>query len=153
MATVDNIVIRRAKATDLNSLTALLRLLFSIEENFIYEETVQRRGLLLMLENKNGVVLVAESFSKVIGMCTAQLVISTAEGGPAILVEDVVVLPGWRAKGVGGQLLNSIEHWAKKKNASRLQLLADCNNRPALSFYSKQQYQPTKLICLRKKQL
>ncbi len=150
MAPSGSIVIRRARAADLADLTALLQILFGIEEDFSFDETRQRQGLMLMLENEQGVVLVAENSGKVIGMCTGQLLISTAEGGPAVLVEDVVVLPAWQDRGVGRLLMRSIADWAAGKKAARLQLLADRNNQAALSFYDKIGWQMTDLICLRK---
>lgn len=150
MAPSGSIVIRQARTADLADLTALLQILFGIEEDFSFDEDRQRQGLVLMLENEQGVVLAAEDSGKVIGMCTGQLLISTAEGGPAVLVEDVVVLPAWRNRGVGRLLMRSIAEWAADKKAARLQLLADHNNQAALSFYDKIDWQMTDLICLRK---
>ncbi|MCX5876688.1 MAG: GNAT family N-acetyltransferase [Deltaproteobacteria bacterium] len=142
--------IRIAEPGDLDSLVSLLAALFSIEEDFVFDEPRQRRGLTLMLENERGCVLVAEGQGQVIGMCTGQVTISTAEGGPALLVEDVVVLEQWRGKGVGRQLLESLEVWAQEQGIKRLQLLADRNNGPALDFYEALGWQATALVCLRK---
>ncbi|NIA04748.1 MAG: GNAT family N-acetyltransferase [Proteobacteria bacterium] len=150
MASSGDIVIRQAQAADLADLTALLQVLFGIEEDFSFDEARQRQGLMLMLENEQGVVLAAENSGKVVGMCTGQLLISTAEGGPAVLVEDVVVLPAWQDRGVGRLLMRAIAEWAASKNAVRLQLLADRNNKAALTFYDKIGWQMTDLICLRK---
>ncbi len=150
MAPSGSIIIRRARAADLADLTALLQVLFGIEEDFFFDEARQRQGLMLMLESEQGVVLAAETSGKVIGMCIGQLLISTAEGGPAVLVEDVVVLPAWQNRGVGRLLMRSIAEWAAGKKATRLQLLADRNNKAALSFYNKIGWQMTDLICLRK---
>ncbi len=150
MASSGNISIRRARAADLDGLLALLQILFGIEEDFSFDEARQRQGLTLMLENEQGVVLAAEDNGKVIGMCTGQLLISTATGGPAVLVEDVVVLPAWQDRGVGRLLMRSIAGWAAGKKAARLQLLADRNNGAALAFYHKIGWQVTDLICLRK---
>ena len=41
---------------------------------------------------------------------------------------------------------------AASKKVSRLQLLADRNNSPALTFYDKAGWQMTELICLRKRE-
>jgi len=148
----EGIAVRQAQVSDLADLVSLLRILFSIEEDFSFDETRQRRGLMLMLENRQGVILVAESSDRVIGMCTGQLMISTSEGGQAVLVEDVVVFPAWRGKGAGSLLLRSVAYWAATQNASRLQLFADRNNSSALTFYDKVGWQMTELICLRKKE-
>ncbi len=64
----------------------------------------------------------------VVGMVTTQLVVSTAEGGPAALVEDMVVAPDHRMRGTGRWLLRAAEAWARERGATRLQLLADRDN-------------------------
>ena len=141
--------LRKARRPDLEQLTALLRLLFTIEEDFSFNAHKQRQGLLMMLNNDRGCILVAEEAGQVIGMCTGQLVISTAEGGPAVLVEDMVVDPAHRGQGTGRALMNSMAGWALEQGATRLQLLADKNNAPACTFYERLGWQTTALICLR----
>jgi GNAT superfamily N-acetyltransferase len=145
--------IRPACPEDLDRLTELLKVLFSVEEDFTFNQTLQQRGLQLMLENDRGCILVAEVDGQVIGMCTGQLTISTAEGRQALLVEDVVVDASFLGQGVGRSLMEAIGAWAKKQGASRLQLLADRNNAPALEFYKRLGWQSTALICLRKYEL
>ena len=143
-------IIRPAAETDLEALGSLLQTLFAIEEDFTPNEELQEKGLRLMLENKRGCILVAEIEGRVVGMCSGQITISTAEGGPAVLVEDVVVHAPNRREGIGSMLMDAITMWAKGHGASRLQLLADRNNIPALDFYSKIGWSTTDLICLRK---
>jgi len=145
------VTIRAAEAQDIDSLVSLLHVLFSIEEDFVYNEDRQRQGLAMMLENPKGCVLVAEADGRIIGMCTGQIVVSTAEGGPALLVEDVVVAEAWRGRGVGRRLLKRLTVWTAARGISRLQLLTDRNNTAALGFYEKLGWQPTALICLRKR--
>ncbi|WP_457574159.1 N-acetyltransferase family protein [Desulfolithobacter sp.] len=143
-------IIRPARTQDLPALTTLLKLLFSIEDDFSFDEPLQRQGLDLLLDNNQAIILVAEQQGQVIGMCTGQILISTATGGPKVVVEDVVVLPGRQRCGVGSHLLAELAAWARHRGASRLQLLADRNNLPALSFYRHQGWQTTRLICLHK---
>ncbi len=145
------VTIRAAEVQDIDSLVSLLHVLFAIEEDFAYNKDRQRRGLAMMLENPKGCVLVAETVGQVIGMCTGQIIVSTAEGGPALLVEDVVVLEAWRGRGVGRQLLEWLDTWTAARGISRLQLLADRSNTAVLGFYEKLGWQPTALVCLRKR--
>jgi len=147
---LEQISIRQAKLADIDELVDLLHLLFSIEEDFDFDADRQRRGLAMMLEHDDAVILVAEANSRVIGMCTGQLMISTAEGGYSLLVEDVVVGKRWRGRGVGAELLKRLEELAKEMEVSRFQLLADRSNNGGLRFYQKQNWQKTELICLRK---
>lgn len=149
--TAPMVIIRPARQGDIDSLTVLLEILFTIEEDFVFDETRQRRGLQMMLDNYRACVLVAEAADQVLGMCSGQLTVSTAEGGPALLVEDVVVLPDWHGRGIGRRLMDSLTAWAGQQGVWRLQLLADRNNGPALDFYAKLGWQTTELICLRKR--
>lgn len=77
--------------------------------------------------------------------------ISTAEGGTAGAVEDLVVMPEYRGQGIGKKLLESVQKWAEDRGAKRLQLLADKNNLPALEFYEKMNWKRTQMIWLWKK--
>ncbi|MGD9947630.1 MAG: N-acetyltransferase family protein [Desulfobulbus sp.] len=142
--------VRPARQEDLEQLVELLRLLFSIEEDFSADTAKQHHGLKLMLNNGQARVLVAEVDGQVLGICTGQLVISTAEGGPSVLVEDMAIFPDHRGKGVGRALLAALTAWAKEQGATRMQLLADKYNQPALGYYQHLNWQETALICWRK---
>jgi ribosomal protein S18 acetylase RimI-like enzyme len=83
-------------------------------------------------------------------MCTVQTLISTAEGGPVGLLEDLVVAADFRHQGMGAKLLAGAVNWAECRGFKRLQLLADKNNQAALRFYEKQGWESTQLVCLRK---
>lgn len=147
-------LIRQARQEDIPALLGLLKLLFSIEKDFVFNADKQAQGLHLLLAESKAVVLVAEAEpgegGEVIGFCTGQLLISTAQGGPSALVEDVTVTPAWQGKGIGKRLLAAAEAWAISQGASRIQLLADRSNVPALVFYQKTGFQTTAMICLRK---
>jgi ribosomal protein S18 acetylase RimI-like enzyme len=146
--------IRPAQEPDLPSLVELLRQLFALEPDFKADPERQRRGLgLLLAAPERAVVLVAERAGKVIGMVTGQLVISTAEGAPSAWLEDMVVGAAERGRGTGPLLLDALQAWAIRRGATRLQLLADRENAPALRFYEKARWQPTRMICLRKARL
>ena len=142
-----------AHKTDIPALIELLALLFSIERDFCPDPEKQRRGLECLLEKpENGVIFVArdrEGGGGVIGMVSAQLVISTASGAPSAWIEDVVLRPEYRKMGIGRQLIDAAIAWAGQKGARRLQLLADADNTPALAFYERLDWQPTRLFAWR----
>ena len=142
--------IRPARPDDLDRLVELLKELFAIEVDFTFNESLQRRGLQLLEANSSACLLVAKVAGQVMGMCSGQLTISTAEGGPALLVEDVIVDTRYRGRGVGRALLEGLGAWGKGQGAHRLQLLADRHNTAALAFYRRLGWQSTGLICLRK---
>lgn len=145
------ITIRRATATDIPVMVGLLEELFGIEEDFEVDPGSQHRGLELMFARpEDRCVLVADTGTMVVGMCTLQVVISTAMGGPAGLLEDLVVAGAYRDQGIGSRLLESMESWCISRHIARIQLLADAHNTQALDFYSVHAWQGTRLVCLRK---
>lgn len=144
--------VRPAGPDDLHALVRLLGVLFSIEADFTIDEDRQRRGLMMMLDDpERRCVLVACVDGRVVGMCTAQMVISTAEGGPVAWVEDVVIEPAFRGQGMGRRLLGTLQEWVRQRGGTRLQLVADVENEPALRFYLHLGWQRTQLVCLRRK--
>jgi GNAT superfamily N-acetyltransferase len=87
----------------------------------------------------------------VVGTATVQVLVSTAEGGPVGLVEDVIVAREHRGRGLGHRLLDALEVWGREQGLTRLQLLADRENAPALTFYERAGWAPTRLLCWRRK--
>ena len=146
------ITIRTAKPSDIPQLVELLKELFTIEADFDFDQDKQACGLNLLLNSEKDYILVAElpSDNSVLGMCTVQTLISTAEGGPVGLLEDLIVAADFRYQGIGAKLLAEAVNWAECLGLKRLQLLADKNNLSALDFYQKQGWQSTQLVCLRK---
>lgn len=96
-------------------------------------------------------LLVARSNDGVaVGMASAQLVISTAEGAPSAWIEDVVVQQALRGQGIARLLLEGLLDWAQRHGATRAQLLADNANTSALDFYRHIGWQPTQLSAWRR---
>lgn len=142
--------IRPAVEADLEAMTQLIGRLFALEPDFIFDPAKVRRGLLLLLAREESAALwVADRAGRVVGLCTAQIAISTAAGGPVAWVEDVVISPDLRGQGLGRRLLDSVAAWAKRRGLARLQLLADRENENALAFYRHLGWQNTRLQCLR----
>ena len=141
-----NVTITSATEADIPELIELLGVLFSIEQDFTPAPDKQQRGLAALLASPTGHVAIArDANARAVGMATAQLVISTAEGAPSAWVEDVVVREDWRGQGLGRALLDAIIAWARAQGAVRAQLLADLDNAPALAFYDKLDWRPTRL--------
>ncbi len=147
-----SIEIEEANAGDIEALVKLLNILFSIEQDFRPDETAQRKGLQLLLESPGqGQIFVARhTEAGVVGMVSAQLVISTAMGAPSAWIEDMVVLDQFRGLGLGKALLDKAKDWAAAKGAKRMQLVADADNHAALEFYKYLNWQPTRLFTWKK---
>jgi ribosomal protein S18 acetylase RimI-like enzyme len=146
----DTCWIRPAGSDDLPAMTRLLQELFTVETEFEVDAEKQRCGLQLLLEAPKAGVWVAELHGRVVGMVTVQLAVSTAEGGLSGLLEDLVVSSAYRRRGLGKALLNAAVKWSREQGATRIQLLADGRNVPALIFYRKQDWKQTNMIALRR---
>ncbi len=153
MSAVQAIRIERASDNDIPVLIELLAALFAIEGDFSADRSKQRRGLELLLAQPDdrAIVMVARTQDgTVVGMASAQLVISTAEGAPAAWIEDLVVRQSLRGQGIARLLLHEALGWAHRHGATRVQLLADNTNTPALDFYRQIGWQPTQLFAWRR---
>ena len=141
-------IVREARNEDIPALIGLLDELFSIEKDFFFDPEAQKRGIELLIRSADDRIFVAEIDKNVVGMCSVQILISTAKGGRVGLVEDVVVSKNYQGQGVGRTLLSAIDNYAKELGLSRLQLLADKNNHLAIGFYRNMGWGNTDLICL-----
>ena len=125
-----------ATRDDLPQLVALLGMLFSQEAEFVPDDAKQTRALEKILSDESvGRIHVARDGDKVVGMASLLYSISTAEGGLAASFEDLVVLPGYRGKGVGKALLGYVVAEARKQGVLRLTLLTDKQNKRAQALY------------------
>lgn len=135
----NELIIENANMGDVPALVQLLNVLFSIEQDFSPNEQRQSEGLSLILQNPDHAVIKVVRYKEeanIIGMVSAQLVISSAQGSYSAWIEDMVISEDYRAQGVGRQLLSAVLQWAKEKGATRAQLLVDLDNEPALGYYN-----------------
>ena len=142
-----DIVYSEAKEADIADLISLLGILFGIENDFNANVSKQQKGLELLLKNKaTATVQVAKNAAgKAIGMVSAQLVISTAQGAKSAWVEDMVIDATYRGQGIGKHLLQNALDWAKSQGATRAQLLVDIENTEALGYYQHLNWESTQL--------
>jgi ribosomal protein S18 acetylase RimI-like enzyme len=147
---MERLIIRPARYNDVETMIGLLQELFKLEPDFTADPVKQSSGLELLLSTAGTIIFVAEYDGEIVGMCTVQKVISTAEGGMTGLLEDLIVTMRFRDSGIGYSLITFAEEWAKKQGLVRLQLLAEADNTAALKFYDRAGWQKTDLICRRK---
>ena len=127
-----------ATREDLPQLVALLGVLFSQEAELVPDDGKQTRALAKILSDDSvGRIHVAREGGKVVAMASLIYGISTAEGGLAASFEDMVVLPGYRGKGIGSALLEYVVAEARKQGVLRLMLLTDRQNKRAQALYRK----------------
>jgi GNAT superfamily N-acetyltransferase len=139
-----------AAADDLPALADLLAELFALEQDFNPDRDRQLAGLSLILDNPAmGRLFVARVDGEVAGMANALITVSTAEGGRVVLLEDVIVKAACRGLGIGRRLVEHVQAWAAAEGISRITLLADRDNRPALDFYRRLGFELSAMVVLR----
>jgi ribosomal protein S18 acetylase RimI-like enzyme len=67
----------------------------------------------------------------------------------AALLEDVVVQPGHRGRGIGSALLRHLLAEARKQGALRVTLLTDTHNERAKALYAKLGFRPSSMTAMR----
>jgi GNAT superfamily N-acetyltransferase len=140
-----------AGADDLPRLADLLAELFALESDFRPERELQLRALRAILDAPHsGRLFVLRVDGRVAGMANALITISTAQGGRVLLLEDVIVSREHRGGGLGRRLVEHVLAWARAQGMTRVTLLADRDNRPALDFYRKLGFGNSAMTVLRK---
>ena len=146
-----NATIDFATHADLEAMADLLSELFALESDFRPERDKQLRGLRLILDTPPiGRLFVLRVEGEVAGMANALITVSTAEGGPVLLLEDVIVKAGFRGRQFGRRLVEHVLDWARANGMPRVTLLADKDNSPALAFYERLGFAPSAMKVLRK---
>jgi len=132
-----DLIIRKGEHRDIEILATFLQYLFAIEKDFTIDADRHRAGLqLLLADPRTRTIFVAEANGgDLVGMVTAQIVVSTSIGGYSILPEDMYVASEYRRNGVGSKLLEQVFVWGSGHGAQRVQLVAGASNTGAFKFY------------------
>jgi ribosomal protein S18 acetylase RimI-like enzyme len=145
--------IRQAQLRDVPALAGLLEELFATESEFEADRDVQEAGLrLLLTEPGDSVVFVACRGGALVGMVSLLAQASTALGGRAYVLEDMIVTAAERGGGLGGQLLDHALAHADAAGARRVTLLADADNDGARRFYARRGFTRSGMVVLRRQQ-
>lgn len=143
-----SVKVRKASIDDIRVMVSLLKELYDIESGRPSEDNKQRAGLRRLIAQRDAVVLVAELEDLVVGMCTVQTIVATAEGTLAGLLDDMVVHDKFRGRGIGTALLAAAGRWAAEHRLNFLQVLAGQANEDTLRFYGSRGWRPTGLVCM-----
>jgi len=139
-----------AHAPDIPALVDLLGMLFAQEAELSPDPAKQRRALELILADPTRArIYVAREGGRVIAMAALHFTTSTAEGGKVAGLEDCVVHPDHRGRGVGERLLAHVLEQAKAEGALRVMLLTDGDNARAQTLYRKLGFQLSQMQAMR----
>ena len=147
---MDTTIVEQATILDLPQLTDLLHDLFSMEPDFKPDRAKQMRGLQLILEQPNrGRIFVLRHNGMILGMINLLFTISTAEGGRSAWLEDMVVHPYHRNRGLGRRLMRHALQGAEALGCTRVTLLTDGINSGAMRFYKRAGFQRSDMVPFR----
>jgi len=122
-------VVRNYQPKDLPELHKIDRVCFPEGVAYILRE------LRFFVEQKNSITWVAEDEDRIVGFVIAQ--IEKRRFGHIITID---VLPEYRHRGVGSQLLQQAEKWLENNGAVIVYLETAMHNKPAIRFYEKHGY-------------
>ncbi len=141
-----------AANADIEAMADLLHELFTLESDFRPQREKQLAALRWILDHPDhGRLFVLRDAGRVIGMTNALISISTAEGGPVLILEDVIVAASHRGTGRGRRLVEHVLAWAAAEGMSRVTLLADRDNASALRFYRTLGFEESAMVVRRRR--
>lgn len=131
---MEKINIRKIKITDYNDIYLL-----NEELGYSYAIEKVKERIVYITKNTKDIILVAEKYNEVIGYIHGspyELLYSDS----LINILGFVVKEKFRNTGVGNELINAIECWAKKNGYTGIRLTSGINRLNAHSFYQKHGY-------------
>jgi ribosomal protein S18 acetylase RimI-like enzyme len=143
--------VRDARESDLRSIAELLLLVHQMHvkaQPETYRDISHERALEFVaprLTESNGYLRVAEFESAVDGYCSAEIQsypgIPIFHPGEFIYVNEIVVRPGSRRRGVGRALLVDLKEFAREKGVTEIKLDVGNFNSQARAFFQSQGFE------------
>lgn len=141
------ITLDEATPADIPQLCELLGVLFSLELEFLPDLKKQKKALSLLVKNPDrGRIFVVRNGAQLLGMVSVQILVSTACGGNVLLLEDLVVRPGFHRQGHGSALLEQVIEFARRGGYHRITLLTDSLNSGAQRFYTRHGFKLSPMV-------
>lgn len=139
-----------ATIEELPRLIDLLGDLFREGTDFEPNAAAQERGLRLILDNPSrGRIFVVRKGQQIVGMVNLLFTVSTAHGGQAILLEDVVIAPEYRGLGFGAKLMEHVIQYARRKDFVRITLLTDRISTDSQRFFQRFGFVRSEMVPMR----
>ncbi len=131
------VVIEEALLKDIDALCKLLKILFSQEVEFCFNDEKQKKGLEMIINNPQvGRIYLLKEKGIVVGMVSLLFSVSTALGEKVAWLEDMVIDPEFQNMGYGKKLLSEALEEMKKRTCKRVRLLTDSDNAKAQNLYA-----------------
>ena len=137
---------------DVPRLVELLGILFAQEHELSPDPVKQRRALeQILADPSRACIYVARQDGKVVAMAALHFTTSTAEGVKVAGLEDCIVHPDHRRRGIGKALLAYVLEQARAEGALRVMLLTDGDNTRAQALYRQLGFAPSSMLAMRLK--
>ncbi len=129
------IKVRKAIQKDADQLVFLMRELIEGEEN---DPAAVRNELEQMEQDDHYFLAVACEGKTIVGSIMGVLCRDICKGcRPFLVIENVITKDGWRGKGVGCLLFETVEQWGKDHRCAYSMLVSGCNRTGAHVFYEQ----------------
>ena len=145
-----NIIIREADSGDIDNICRLLAVLFEQEAEFEPDFVKQKRGVSEIVSDPHkGVILIMEESGCIVGCVSLLFLVSTALGGKAAILEDMVIEPEARGRGLGSQLLKKAIYCANELGCLRITVLTDKGNKVSRKLYENFGFKQSPMTIMR----
>ena len=142
--------VERATMQDIPRLCELLKILFTQEREFCYDETTQATGLAMILSDASiGHIFVIKEEGYIVGMVSFLWTVSTALGAKVAWLEDMVIDTPYQKKGYGKMLLREALDTMKVLTCKRVRLLTDADNVHAQKLYQSLGFEHSSMRAMR----
>jgi GNAT superfamily N-acetyltransferase len=140
-------IIRFASEDDIEGMTGLLHHLFTQEVELEPSADAQREGLRAILASPSvGRLLVAEEAGVLLGMANLLYTQSTALGGRVAILDDLVLMPDARGKGLGKRLIEAAIETCRAEGCRRITLHTDYDNYHAQALYERTGFERSSMV-------
>ena len=151
-----NLKIRKATIADLKSIQNLNLMLFkkeivdfdnTLDVNWPFSE-IGRKNFKEAIIKDNRIVFIAEIDSNVIGYIAGRIssVPDYRKAKKMSEANNMFVSKKYRSGGIGTQLMRKFLEWSKKKGVKRVHLVASAENKKAIKFYKKFDFEEYDLV-------
>lgn len=142
--------VREAGIDDVDAICRLIMLLFEQEAEFEADYERQSAGVMAILRHPGvGRFVVLDDEGELIGAVSLLFVPSTALGGRAALLEDMIIRPERRGAGLGSLLLREAMGLARALGCLRVTVLTDGDNLKAQALYRKFGFKRSAMVPMR----
>jgi len=133
---MDNIIIRKARESDLPVIKGLMiELIEAVDNKEGFDIDIASENCRTLLRDADSHILVAEINGSVIGVINFTTRKTILHSGSSGLIDELVVTKNYRGKGVGRQLIYAAAEKCRQLGCCELEVSTEFTNTNAREFY------------------